>query len=111
MMVRRLSTLLIVSYLISLVLASFMQVARQDARKQIQPEVSKRDSTNGSFLRVGDYGVECNGALYGDDLSIESCLSAVEGMSKARSTYSWGPRGGSTKLITPIRILSRTWTP
>ena len=110
-MIRRLSTLLMVSYLISLVLASFTQVARQDAKQQIQPGVSKRDSSTHSFTKVGEYVVECDGALYGDDLHLESCLSAVEGMSKAQSTYSWGPRGGSTKLITPVRILSRTWTP
>ena len=110
-MIRRLSALLMVSYLIALILTSFVEVARHDSRKQIQPELSERDSTTSRSTRVGEYLIECDGALYGDDLQLESCLSAVQGMSNAQSTYSWGPRGGSTSLITPLRILSRTWAP
>ena len=106
-MIGCLSTLLMLSHLISLVLTSSIDVARHNAGKQIQPELSERDSTNHTFTRFGEYGIECDGALYGDDIQLKSCLSAVEGMSGAESTYSWGPRGGYTSLITPLRILSR----
>lgn len=110
-MIMCLSTLLMLSHLISLVLASSIKSGRHDTRKPIQPELPKRDSTTHSLTRVGEYEIECDGALYGDDIQLKSCLSATEGMAKSQSTYSWGPRGGSTALITPIRILSRTWTP
>ena len=109
-MIRCLSALLMFSHLVTAAFTSSMYVARHNARKQIEPELSERDSTTHSFTRIGEHGVECDGALYGDNIELKSCLSAMDGMSRDASTYSWGPRGGSTKLITPLRILSRTWT-
>lgn len=106
-MTRSLCSIPLLLHFATLVLSLVADVGQHEESRAEELELVERAVFEASAVtHVGGLTVECNGDLFGRDLDMESCKTALPAFPDKRKAFSFGPRGTASDFDTPNRILS-----